>query len=137
MAVNLHAAHKKTDSCAAHEALLLCRAWNIACVQYMKVDSHAAILCHTCFDLSHDKILRTHMCSPHTSANLDMSCTVYLKVNLLLHALAVCSHFKQLIHNKNLIPVIYTWKEQAVYNCPRSYIAADSHIAKNTYIIAM
>ena len=67
MAVNLHAAHKKTDSCAAHEAVLVCfllhelflacSAQKIAHVQYTKVDLHAAhFMSHVCFDSSQTKI---------------------------------------------------------------------------------
>ena len=89
MAVNLHAAHKKAYSHAAHEALLACfllscitritrvQRTKIARVQYTKVDSCAAhFVSHVCFDLSHDKKWRTHACSPHTSVNLEVSCTV-------------------------------------------------------------
>ena len=90
MAVNLHAACKKTNSCAAQEALLACfllscstqsishvQHTKIAYVQYTKVNSHAAhFMSHTCFDSSHNKKWRTHTCSSHVSVNLDMSCTV-------------------------------------------------------------
>ena len=69
MAVNLHATHKKTDLCAAHEALLPCfllscitriitcvQHTKIARMQYMKVDLHAAhFVSHMCFDSRHDK----------------------------------------------------------------------------------
>ena len=46
MAVNLHVAHKETDSHAAHEALLACfllscNTWIISCVQHTKNGLHA------------------------------------------------------------------------------------------------
>ena len=82
-AVNLHTAHKKTDLCAAHEALLvcfllLCITRIITHVQHMKkVNSRVAhFVLHACFDSRHDKNWRTHACSSHASVNLDMSCTV-------------------------------------------------------------
>ena len=69
MAVNLLAAHKKTNLCAAYKALLAyfyyhathtfslaCSTQKIAHVQYTKVDLRAAnFMSHACFDLSHDK----------------------------------------------------------------------------------
>ena len=69
MAVNLCAAHKKTDSHAAHEVLLACflqscitqrliscSTQNIACVLYTKVNSHV-----TCeFWLSHSTKIEEH-----------------------------------------------------------------------------
>ena len=49
---------------AAHEVLLACSAQNIAHIQYMKVDLHAAhFMSHACFNVSHDKIeehIRVH-----------------------------------------------------------------------------
>ena len=72
MAVNLHSAHKKTDSRAAHEALLACslpscRTWIITSVQCTKqLDLRAThFVSHTCFDSSHDKI-EEHLCVHRT-----------------------------------------------------------------------
>ena len=100
MAVNLHAAQKKTDSRAdmkhyssafyyhaTHELLLTCSARKIACMQYIKVDLRAAhFVSHACFDSSHDKYCRKYVCSPHTSVNLNVSCTLY--------ATRICIHIK-------------------------------------------
>ena len=69
MTVNLHASHKKTDLCVAHEALFMCFSLScstqiitrmqrikIARVQYAKVDLRAAyFVSFACFDLSHNK----------------------------------------------------------------------------------
>ena len=59
----VHVAHKKTESCAAHEILLMCFNYaahkvlltcstqNIARVQYMQVDLHVThFMSHTCTD---------------------------------------------------------------------------------------
>ena len=70
MAVNLHPAHKKSDSRAAHKALLArasyhravhkllltCSTQKITRIQYTKFDLHVAhFVSHPCFDSSHDK----------------------------------------------------------------------------------
>ena len=109
MAVNLHAAHKKTDLHAAHKALLACfllscanyysrfthvhlplisdyskiicaQCTKIARLQYTKLTCVQPILSHACCDSSHDKNWRTHACSPHAGVNLDVSCTVHTYV---------------------------------------------------------
>ena len=79
MAVNLCAAHKQTESYAAHEVLLACflqscitRGWiscsaqSVAHVLYTKVNSRTESL---------NKNRRTHACC-HMSVNLDVSSTV-------------------------------------------------------------
>ena len=70
---DLHASYYRT----AHEVLLACSTRNIACVQYMKVDSRAVHLHSvTCIFLTLDKNWGTYACSPHASINLDVSCTI-------------------------------------------------------------
>ena len=64
--INLCAAHKKTDSCAAHEVLLMCflqscSTRNIARVHYMKVNSHVTRE----FGLSHSTKIEEDTCVPH------------------------------------------------------------------------
>ena len=92
LAVNLYAAHNKTDSRAAHKALLAC--FLLSCItqiitqmQRMKNSLHAVheswLVCslfrltRVLFDSRHSKNWRTHACSSHVSVNLVVSCTVY------------------------------------------------------------
>ena len=57
----------------------------MARMQYTEVDSRATdFMWHVCFDWRHSKNWRTHACSPHTSVNLDLSCTVVV-IYLLLY----------------------------------------------------
>ena len=88
MVVNLHAAHKRTDSCAAHEALLVCfllscitriitrvHAYKKAHVQYTTVDSCAAhFVSRVCFDSSHDKNWRTRV---FAACKCQLRCELY------------------------------------------------------------
>ena len=69
--------YSQTSYCrAVHKLLLACS--TRAHLQYTKVDFCAAhFVSHACFDSSHDKNWRTHVCSLHLSVNLDVSCTVY------------------------------------------------------------
>ena len=64
---------------ALHKLLLSCSARKMAHVQYTKFDSRAThFVSHACFDSSHDKNWRMHVCSPHASVNLDVSFTVVI-----------------------------------------------------------
>ena len=88
----IHVQHTKCYSCASyhravHELLVACSAWKLVRMQYMKFDSLAVhFVPHACFNSSYDKNWRTHMCSPHASVNLDVSCTVVQRCLMLVLA---------------------------------------------------
>ena len=128
-AVNLHAAHKKTDSRAAHKALLACfllscitwiitrvqRTENSSCVVHESWLACSPFYVIRVFCLSHDKNWRTHTCSPHASVNLDMSCTVVninieYSIKCLLWSSLLWAHmlpYKEVMEPYKCIPFIW------------------------------
>ena len=110
MAVNLCAAHKKTDSHAAHEVKLACflqscstQRWILysarkrACVLYMKDNSRVT---HE-FSPSNSTKIQEHT---RVCVNLEMSCTVYIYIYIYIYI-----YYGDVIHQRGRRVYIYAY----------------------------